>query len=1012
MNKLRTSILTLVLTCMSISGFSQSKIVKDFRPACDSLTAMIKERTGLASPQLRLNAVMKRGSTLDFYFTESLSDCPWYAGDPEWLRSELRRLFPEEYSRYSLGRIYSKKQAPEKFVVPSLAFDGTPSDTPRRVADPKRNTIVESLDGNTFANGLEGRHIAVWQSHGRFYDVNSEKWSWQRPPLFQTIEDLFTQSFVLPYLVPMLENAGAYVLLPRERDVQRNEVVADNDEGCGARGYASYEETGKWSDAGKGFADLLEYYKDNENPFRMGTARQIACTSSDKGDVAEARWTPEIPERGEYSVYVSYKTVANSTSSAYYEVHHLGGTSRFVVNQKMGGGTWIYLGTFEFGEGEKGYVSLSNVTPEGYKHDEKAVVTADAVRFGGGMGNIARGGSDCEPSISGLARSLEGARYWLQWAGVPEEVYCPTEGENDYNDDYMSRGDWVTWISGKSDVNPKAKDGLGIPVDLSLGFHTDAGVTPDDSIIGTLAIYTLRSEGTDRLPNGESRYGSREFTDLAQSQIVNDLRTEFEPQWSRRWVWDRGYRESRTPSCPAMLLELLSHQNFADMKYGLDPNFRFTTSRAIYKGMLKYLSNRFGCPYVVQPLPVSSIGVSFAGKDEAEITWTPTEDKIEPTAVPTGFILYTRTDDGGFDNGVEIKAYNRTGNRYSTTVKIKPGHIYSYRIAAFNDGGRSFPSETMSIGLPAGNNLDKKVLVVNNFDRVSGPAFIDTPTYAGFDNKLDSGVPDRRDIAYVGDMYEFRRNVEFVTNDNPGFGGSYTDHVGTIVAGNSFDYPYVHGKAIMEAGYPFYSCCNETFCSDSTYRKNAWSADIICGKQVSTVVGSGKRPQEYTVFTDEMQNAIRSFTSDGGNVLVSGAYIATDIWDQVYPVEIDKEFREKSKKFAQNVLGYRWGAGFASRRAEMKPTANKVFTPLQDKKYAIHHEINEECYCVENPDGIVPASRNGATILRYTDTEVSAGICHQGNGYKTTCFGFPLETLKDSRQMNELFRSTLEYFNR
>ncbi len=34
---------------------------------------------------------------------------------------------------------------------------------------------------------------------------------------------------MLPYLVPMLENSGAVVMLPRERDVQKNEVIVDND---------------------------------------------------------------------------------------------------------------------------------------------------------------------------------------------------------------------------------------------------------------------------------------------------------------------------------------------------------------------------------------------------------------------------------------------------------------------------------------------------------------------------------------------------------------------------------------------------------------------------------------------------------------------------------------------------------------------------------------------------------------------------------------------------------------
>ena len=49
------------------------------------------------------------------------------------------------------------------------------------------------------------------------------------PRLFCTTEDLFTQSFIIPYLIPMLENAGANVFTPRERDTQKQEVIVDND---------------------------------------------------------------------------------------------------------------------------------------------------------------------------------------------------------------------------------------------------------------------------------------------------------------------------------------------------------------------------------------------------------------------------------------------------------------------------------------------------------------------------------------------------------------------------------------------------------------------------------------------------------------------------------------------------------------------------------------------------------------------------------------------------------------
>ena len=998
-------------SCISMNG--QSAIIKDFKPVCDSLSVLIQERNTVQG-ELKLQAVMKRGTNLDFYFTESLGDFPWYARDTQWFRTTLKSLFPEKYSSYKLGEIYSKRISHSNLVTPSLGFEGIPSDSRQRTKNPARRNIVTPLHGMKFERGMDGRHIALWQSHGYYYDSGSGRWMWQRPTLFQIVEDMYTQSYVIPYLIPMLENAGAYILMPRERDVQRNEVIADNDSTYTGYGRSEYSETGKWQDAGTGFAARKPVYTGTENPFKTGSARQAECIQKGKKNPARIQWRPEIPERGEYAVYISYKTLAKSTSAAHYTVHHLGGSSDFIVNQKMGGGTWIYLGTFEFDKGSEGYVSLTNESPEGYKFNSGSIVTADAVRFGGGMGNIARApknDKDAVPEISGMPRSAEGARYWLQWAGVSDKIFSQNEEEDDYKDDYMSRGDWVEWISRGSDMNPSKKEGLKIPVDLTLGFHSDAGITPNDSIVGTLAIYTLRSEGSQKLPAGESRMTSREYADMVQSQIVHDIRSEYDTLWSRRQIWDRSYRESRTPSSPAMLLELLSHQNFADMKYGLDPSFRFTVSRAVYKGMLKYLSNRYGVPYTVQPLPVESMGVSFGKDGNAVVSWSPCVDELEPTAMPEGYILYTRIDNGGFDEGKVIDNLKKHGNRLSSSVEIKPGHIYSFRIVAFNDGGKSFPSETVSIGKPNGKFNEKPVMVVNNFDRISGPAFVDTPTYAGFDNRLDSGVPHIRDIAYIGDMHDFRRQSEFVTNDSPGFGASYTDHAGKIVAGNTFDYPYVHGKAIMKAGHPFYSCSNEAFCSDSTFRKGAWSIDLICGKQVTTVVGSGLQ-KKYEVFPAQMQEALTEATGDGVNVLVSGAYIGTDIWDQIYPYEKDRTEVAGAKKFAQNVLGYRWAANSASRKGTVRFLRNDTISGLPEGTLEICNEINSGQYCVESPDGILPGSKSATSFMRYTDSGISAGICNDGKGYRTVCLGFPIEALTSEKDIDNIINITLEFFSR
>ena len=51
---------------------------------------------------------------------------------------------------------------------------------------------------NKISKGLQDRHISLWASHGYYYDQQKKKWKWQRPNLFGTTEDLFTQTIVVP----------------------------------------------------------------------------------------------------------------------------------------------------------------------------------------------------------------------------------------------------------------------------------------------------------------------------------------------------------------------------------------------------------------------------------------------------------------------------------------------------------------------------------------------------------------------------------------------------------------------------------------------------------------------------------------------------------------------------------------------------------------------------------------------------------------------------------------------
>ena len=954
-----------LLAALAPQALAQPR-ARDFREANDSLQQRLKRRMGVDNP-FRLEKVTPRGGVLDFYYSVNLGSYPWRPGDVTWFREQLGQLASSVLGTYKVGSVYAKRQNLADLPIPPVGNDGKAMAAKFKVADPRGQTPPLVQGDDNWPKGLSGRHIALWQSHGRYWEESTQRWEWQRSATHRTIEDIYTQSYVIPFLMPMLENAGAVVLSPKERDPQSWEVVCDNDEAFsgprkpGVRRAGKYEEKGPWSSAGEGFADAKERYTGTDNPFRMGSARRVSATEGEES--ARAVWRPDIPEKGDYAVYVSYKTLPGSTTDARYTVHHLGGETHRRVNQQMAGGTWVYLGTFPFDKGTDGFVSLSNHSSTG------SVVSADAVRFGGGMGKVER-----EGMLSGMPAYVEGAVYNFQYAGLDLSLLDDWEG--DYKKDISARGVWVNHLLNERHV----------PLDLALAFHSDAGTTPNDSIVGTLAIYTLRSEGKEEFPNGESRLTSRLLADWVQSQVVEDIRASFDPAWSRRDIRDRSYSECRLPQVPSMILELLSHQNFADMRYGLDPGFRFSVARSVYKGILKYLSARYNSPYVVQPLPVHGFRVDLE-EGKAVLRWQATEDSLEPTAAPDYYKVYTRRDDGAFGEGFQVQDT-------TCTLRLEPGHVYSFRVTACNDGGESFSSEILAAG--KASDQARKILIVNNFTRVAPPSWFDTPTHAGFNDRLDSGVPWGTDLLLAGSVYQFDRSQPWTDDDNPGFGGSFTDMAGSQIAGNSFDFVALHGKAILDAGFSFSSSSLEAFDGVS----DAFALDLICGKQVTTRIGHGAVPDRYSVFPGALQQALRTFTAGGGNLILSGSYIGTDAWDSVY--QGVPKAPDSTRSFIKQVLGYQWVTNFGDYSGIVQPYAgsglptvsyNRAWSPLM--------------YRVDNADGIAPAGKDSRILLRYQGTDIPAATLYNGKGYRVTAFGFPLET---SPQLDALIKSTLSLF--
>ena len=912
--------------------------------------------------------------TLIIHSNDNFGYQPFRPETTEKIYSDLRNLLPGPVNYYDITLLVGNKSIDD--LIPNI-YRKTKDNTRLwgKVSHQGSPWVTNSSRPYAISEGLQGRHLAITPSHGRFYKNDEGRWKWQRPSLYCTREDLLSQSIVTPYLTPMLENAGAVVFSARERDRQPHDIIIDNDATGNDRGMYIEEKSRKsqWETKEQGFAIPPSVLHHGENPFHKGTSRIMHTATQDKNTEAAALWVPNFPESGQYAVYVSYQTLPSSIPDAEYLVMHAGGATLFKVNQQMGGGTWVYLGTYDFKAGQHNdqMVVLTNQS----KHT--GVVSADAVRFGGGSAIISRGATDTI-CTSRLPRYYEGARYYSQWSGFPVERYANYKGEKDYAEDINCRSLVTNYLLGGSVYCPDSA-GIRVPIELSLSLHTDAGYREDDTTVGTLGIYTT-AYNNSRLGNGIlSRHTSRDLADIVQTYVANDIaHSTATAPLARRAMWDRNYSESRLPDVPSCIIELLSHQNFADMRYAHDPHFKFIASRSIYKGILRYTAEMHGTKYTVQPLPVHAFAINFSGNNRIRLSWRATKDTQEPSATSEGYILYTRIDDMGWDNGQRI-------NSTACDIALEPGRMYSFKVSAFNRGGESFPSEVLSAHIATESKGE--VLIVNGFQRIDGPCIVNTSEQAGFDLLADPGVPYIGTTAYCGLQHEFSRSL-LKNPDESLQQGASSDELETIyMAGNTMDYTALHGYSIKAAGYSFVSCSRQAF-EEGIVSPSAFEViDVFMGLQRHTD-SSPLNHAPYLAVTPAMYTILSNYTKQGGALMVSGSYLGEE-----------SKTHAPTQALLRDVL-HAETDGYITNWSEQGISG--LGTTLEIPRW-----INPEQYPVTRPEVLLPT--DGAfTPFIYEHSRCSAAVAYSGS-YRSILMGFPFEAIRSSRDRDLVMVSLLEF---
>lgn len=900
--------------------------------------------------------INRRGTRLDIHLNQNFGYQLFRHELVDSIYTHLRESLPQDIRKYHL-QLYVGNKTIES-LIPNWA----------------RNTISQKnlwnetwYDGRPWVNndsriytpkkGLANIHMAVTPSHGLYYDNEDSLWEWQRPPLYCTREDLLTQSFAYPYIIPMLENAGAVVYTARERDWQTKGVIVK----CRENGY---REDGIWSEyiAGGFSGDSVRILPDS---------LQVKTRTAEAGNgpgipMSTAFWIPDIPEDGDYGVYVTYQTDSSSIDDARYIVFHTGGSTTFRVNQQMGGGTWVYLGTFHFRKGEspQGMVSLDNSS------EMHGTINADAVRFGGGTHTeISHGLEITAP------RYNMGARYYTKFAGAPDSVYSKYQGQDEYREDIWTRPYMANWLSGGSIFN-KANPGLGVPLELYFALHTDAGYTYGDTLYGSLGICTTDfNDGI--LGEGHTRDISRDLTDMVLTGLRRDLPPAIGRDWIYRGIWDKSYCESREPQILSMLLELLSHQNFRDVYLALNPNFRFTASRSIYKSILRYISFMHDRSYVIQPLPVDHFMITTNGT-AFSLAWQAVADTLEPTAVPGGYIVYTAVDDNGFDGGT----FTRTAN-YSFTPERD--HIYRFKVTAVNEGGESMPSETLAACLSSESR--NTALIVNGFQRLSGPETIITDSTQGFDILSDPGVQYMYSPILGGAQQIFKLDsIDSEEEVSLGIGDETLN--GALLTGNTFDYPVIHGQSIAQAGWSFVSCSREAVQDGMIKLSDYRIVDLILGLQKRSAQDTICN-KDYSTFPLSMQRAVRDYLQKGGKLLCSGSYVGADMISDL-----------RDESFTSEVLHFRWEGPLPS------STDNQIRG--MRSKAEIRRNADRDGYGVPKPDVIRPVGL-ASTLFTYPQSGLTAGVGFKDRTYATLILGFPFESIESQKERDRIMRSVITY---
>ena len=629
--------------------------------------------------------------------------------------------------------------------------------------------------------------VTVFVNAGHGWTAGSSSWFLQRPLLFEMIED-YGNLEQLNYFVRQCYLAGATVVPYRPVGYQPIEVVLDQDD-------PEVTYTGTWTDSSGS-----PYYENGRTVLNPAVSYRFAGASVT--ETAVARYTPNLPAADFYPVYSWVLGTTNRTTQT-YRIQHSGGATEVVVDHRLVGQGWVYLGNFYFDAGTSGYVEVSNKSPNA------GVVIADAIRFGSGVGDVVGSGPG---TVSGFDRDEEAGRYWaeseagINAVGLSSSIYdCCS---SDQSDNVGTAARWAQEMNNTAFNNDRWRR-------IYIEFHSNAG---SGTSRGTVALITGNAT------TNQAAYALTLGEEIERDMLVLD--SGFEHTWGTRTNTFNGSfgaisTTNNGDEFDATILEVAFHDNQQDAQLLLDPKVRDAVAHSSVQGIIRFLNSLAGStvPLAFPPAPPRDVEAVTQLNGDVIVSWSIPLSGDAYGDPAQGYRIYRSTNGKGFDAGLDV------GNVASATLTdVVAGQTTYIRVAAYNAGGESVPTETLAVRRVDGDRAT--FLIVDGFDRIG------------------RAQNPRQTISGVGTQ---RRPI--------------ISHV------NTRDYTIQVGSALAAAGATFDSTSNEAVRTGSV-DLNAYGAVVwILGEESSA----------DSTFDSVEQPLVEAYLNGGGRLFASGAEIAWDL---------------------------------------------------------------------------------------------------------------------------------------